>query len=189
MIRDLKTSIDQSINYPHLFWRFTHLKYFFSILFICKKHERLKKSYFYVTRWMSGRQDECNDAYATCLTTQRLALAISARSAVSSHRQLRVTRLSRFLSRLTHMRIVCLPLIVSRGTRAADVQRLVSRLASRGPHSLLNTRLTLDPRVIALSERGVAQFSVGCYFRTRRRYFISVLSTFTFSIPFNHSDS
>lgn len=90
-----------------------------------------------------------------------LRLAISARSAVSSHRQLRVTRLSRFLSRLTHMRIVCLPLIVSRGTAAFGAS---SRHVSRGPHSPLNTRLTFDPRVTALSERDVAQFLVGAIF-------------------------
>lgn len=94
--------------------------------------------------------------YGTCLITQRLALVIGARSAVSSHRQLRVTQLSRFLSRLTHMRIVCLPLIVSQGTAAFDAS---SRLVSSSSHSLLNARLTLDLRVTMLSERiHVAQF-------------------------------
>lgn len=101
--------------------------------------------------------------YGTCLITQRLALAIGARSAVSSHRQLRVTRLSRFLSRLTHMRIVCLPLIVSRGSAAFDAS---SRLVSRSPHSLLNARLTLDLRVTMLSERvNVAQFLLDAIFK------------------------
>lgn len=114
--------------------------------------------------------------YDTCLITQRLALAIGARSAVSSHRQLRVTRLSRFLSRLTHMRIVCLPLIVSRGTAVFDVS---SRLVSRSPYSLLNTRLTLDPRVTALSERvRVAQFLVGAIFKAGEILLAWLISTF-----------
>lgn len=77
----------------------------------------------------TSRQDECNVTYVT--HTWRSATKCrrdsrSARSAVSSHRQSRVTRLSRFLSRLTHMRVVCLPLIVSPPPSSSSRARLAS---------------------------------------------------------------